>query len=74
MFDSVNTNYNELGPYSFGFHSEYSETNALLTDIILYANDSAENYDIKFSYCEIYSYADTATPVISTSEKIAFLN
>jgi hypothetical protein len=50
----INTKYNELGPY--GFTQQLS--GGYRKDFILYANDSAGNYDIKFAYSLCKGSAD----------------
>ena len=74
MFDSVNTPFNELGPYSVGFRQDISYTEVLWTDLLMYASDEDGNFDIKFLYGELRNSSDTTTFRITPVYKIAFLN
>lgn len=74
MFDSINTDCNELGPYSLGFMQDISYSEVLWTDLLMYASDCGGDYDIKFVYSELYNTTDTVTTQIEKSRDISFLN
>jgi hypothetical protein len=75
MFDSINTSYNELSPYSLGFRQDISYSEVLWTDLIMYASDCNDNYDIRFIYSELHNKTGSPTTTeIKPSEEITFLN
>jgi len=74
MFDSVNTAFNELGPYAIGYRKDIGNIEVLWTDLMMYASDTGGNYDINFIYTESRYKADTTVQEISRPEKITFLN
>ncbi|HDS06845.1 MAG TPA: hypothetical protein ENO05_04390 [Bacteroides sp.] len=74
MFDSVNTSFNELGPYALAYSQYPNDYEVLWTDLMMYASDSGGNFDIKFIYSELKYSGDTTTTKIFKPEKIAFLN
>jgi len=74
MFDSVNTSFNELGPYALAYSQYPNDYEVLWTDLMMYASDSGGNFDIKFIYSELKYSGDTTTAKIFKPEKIAFLN
>ena len=74
VFDSVNSNCNELGPYSIGLREEISYSEVLWNDLFLFANDCNGNYDIHFIYTELRNKSGVTTTNISSIEEVPILN
>jgi hypothetical protein len=75
MFDSINSPCNELGPLSLGHYKQVLEdTNESFINLLMFANDCAGNYDIKFSFCETHYSSSNIEPYISPVQSIDFLN
>jgi hypothetical protein len=74
MFDSVNSDCNELGPYSLGFREDISYSEVLWTDLFLYANDCQGNYDIRFIYSEFRNMSGVSSIHFSPLHELLFLN
>ncbi len=74
MFDSINTPYNELGPNSLWYNKNSISSNDTMIDLMMYANDSKGNFDIKFVYGEFIGSPNYALTNAVSVNDIGFLN
>ncbi|MBN2699572.1 MAG: PD40 domain-containing protein [Bacteroidales bacterium] len=74
MFDSINTPFNELGPYSIGYRDEISYSKVLWTDLLMWATDEAGDYDIKYICAEMGYTSDTTVNTLTEVGTVPFLD
>lgn len=74
IFDSINTSYNELGPYSIGFGDGILSSKDYWTNLIMFSDDSQGDYNIKFIYAELYNNSVTMEADIKRKHGLDFLN
>jgi hypothetical protein len=76
MWDSINTSYNELGPYSVSVNQYIADDELNWTEIFMYANDSDGDFNIKFIYYKYEeNYSDgTTKDTLSSIQEIQYIN
>jgi hypothetical protein len=74
MQDSINTDCNEFGPYAFGYLAEPQNTEGTWIDLLLYANNCTDNFDIHFIYAETETLYMGDTGQVKTMHALEFIN
>lgn len=75
VIDSVNTPFDEFGPYSVFYYTGMEDTTGLYTYLLMYANNSSGDFDIRFLTYSFFQGAHSQWGTEMTpSEEIDWLN